>query len=99
MWFVVTLSIDRFAVLLQRSIRQVISLRLAQSPCMLLAISHGVSRVKNSELPAPEGVWASGFCESCGAKAPSYTFSTGVTSGDPRPRFNQDVDGRVYVSV
>ena len=51
------------------------------------------------ELPNAESGWASGFSENCGAVAPSYTLSTGVTSGDPRPSFVQDIDGRVDISV
>ena len=52
-----------------------------------------------SELPNAESGWASGFSENCGARAPSYTLSTGVTSGHSGPSFVQDIDGRVDISV
>ena len=51
------------------------------------------------ELPNAESGWASGFSENCGAVAPSYTLSTGVNSGNPCPSFNQDINGRVDISV
>ena len=51
------------------------------------------------ELPNAESGWASGFSENCGAVAPSYILSTGVTSGHSSPSFVQDIDGRVDVSV
>ena len=57
----------------------------------------GKERIR--ELPNTESVWASGFCESCNALALSYILSTSVTSGNPCPSFDQDIDGRVYISV
>lgn len=52
-----------------------------------------------SELPTAESGWVSGFSENGSALAPSYTLSTGVTSGDSRPSFVQDIDCRVDIPV
>ena len=60
---------------------------------------HGrVYAMDGKAMPTAKGGWASGFNEH-GLDSRTYTLSTSVSSGDPRPSLIQNIDGRVLVAV